>query len=201
MRRTTPLAIAIFLASALALLAITAGALPTPAPDSDLPSLQPPWECGYTSRVTQGHDGTTHAGYGKYAWDFSLPEGTPITAPAAGVVRKVRDDSTLYGCDPRYGWDANYVVIDLEDGHEVLLLHLQADSALVSVGDQVAPGDPIARVGNSGWTCGTHLHMQVQRTCNSWWCPSQKATLNGAVPQRGDHLRRQCRFRSSASTT
>lgn len=152
--------------------------------------LEIPWSCDDEFRVSQAHNGKTHQGWSQYAWDFATPEGTVVTAPVDGTVRKVRDDSTRYGCDSSYGWDANYVVIDMHDGFDVLLLHLQADSALVSEGDEVRRGQPLARVGNSGWVCGTHLHMQVQRTCTSWWCPSVPASfVDGYLPERGHHLR------------
>ena len=160
--------------------------------EAALVDLQAPWSCGSTYRISQGHEGTTHDGWGRYAWDFSTPEGTLLRAPAAGVIRALRDDSQAYGCDPRFAWDANYAVIDLEDGHDVLLLHLQPGSALVKEGQRVEVGDPIARVGNSGWVCGTHLHLQVQRTCRSWWCPSQPATLQGETLERGALLTRTC---------
>jgi murein DD-endopeptidase MepM/ murein hydrolase activator NlpD len=191
------LLVALLVPLTLFVLMVTTWAVPThhvePDPDLDaVADLDAPWSCNATFRVSQGHHGATHDGWGRYAWDFSTPEGTTITAPAAGVVRFVRDDSRLYGCDPRFGWDANYVVIDLQNGYDVLLLHLMADSALVEVGQPVEAGQPVGQVGNSGWVCGTHLHMQVQRRCESWWCPSEPATLQGRLPDRGDLLFRQC---------
>ena len=162
---------------------------PLPSFSPILTDLQAPFACDTAFRVSQGHHGRTHRGWGQFAWDFSTPEGTLLTAPVDGTVRMVRDDSTRYGCDPSYGWDANYIVLQVNDQVEVLLLHLQADSALVEVGDFVLAGTPLARVGNSGWVCGTHLHLQVQRSCSSWWCPSLPATFEGNLaPARGDHL-------------
>ena len=159
-----------------------------------LTNLQAPFACDQSFRVSQGHHGRTHRGWGQFAWDFSTPEGTLLTAPVDATVRLVRDDSTRYGCDSSYGWDANYIVLQVDDEIEVLLLHLQAGSALVASGDRVSAGTPIARVGNSGWVCGTHLHLQVQKRCTSWWCPSLPATFEGNFsPDRGDHLQaRSC---------
>lgn len=175
-------------------LIVTATVQPAPEPPGiqAAADLMAPWSCGSTYRVSQGHEGATHGGWGRYAWDFSTPEGTLLTAPAAGVIRAIRDDSHSFGCDPRFAWDANYAVIDLEDGHDVLLLHLQPDSGLVKEGQRVEVGDPIARVGNSGWVCGTHLHLQVQVTCESWWCPSRPATFGGGIPNQGALLSRSC---------
>lgn len=170
--------------------------VPDPSPIMD---LEIPWSCDEEYRVSQGNDGRTHHGWGQYAWDFAIPLGTTVTAPAAGVVRKVRDDSTRYGCDAAYGWDANYVVIDVGDGHDVLLLHLEAGSALVEKGDYVVPGQPVAKVGNSGWVCGPHLHMQVQKSCTSWWCPSVPGRFKGGLnPETGIHLRPDTCFEPEA---
>lgn len=159
-------------------------------PQAVVTDLQIPWECNQEYNVSQGNHGSTHSGWGRYAWDFSTPKGTVVTAPADGVVRKVRDDSTRYGCDSRFGWDANYVVIEMDNGYDVLLLHLKAESSLVEEGDPVVVGQPVGRVGNSGWVCGTHLHLQVQRRCSSWWCPSVPATFaDSHNPSTGTAMR------------
>ena len=42
----------------------------------------------------------------------------------------------------------------------------------VSVGQRVAQGDTIGTSGNSGWSTGAHLHVQVQQNCGIWWCQS-----------------------------
>ena len=60
----------------------------------------------------------------------------------------------------------NYVVIERADGLQVALLHLMHDSVLVKAGDEVAEGDPIGRVGNSGFSTQPHLHLEVSRAKN-----------------------------------
>ncbi len=156
---------------------------------SAAPPLKAPWACGDAYAVSQSHDTGSHVGKGKWSWDFAMPVGTPLVAPANGVVREVRQDSTKYGCSPSYAYDANYVVIAFNDGTEALFLHLEANSVPVAVGDRVLAGDPIGRVGMSGWTCGPHLHFQVQKTCDSWWCRSTRATFETwGDPDKGQKL-------------
>jgi murein DD-endopeptidase MepM/ murein hydrolase activator NlpD len=50
-------------------------------------------------------------------------------------------------------------------------MHLSKGS--VSVGDPIAQGDEIGKSGNSGWSTGPHVHVQVQSDCGIWWCQSQ----------------------------
>lgn len=153
------------------------------------PLLASPFPCEQNFPVSQGNHGRTHNGWGKYAWDFSTPVGAPIVSPVAGEVIRVRDDSIRYGCDPSFGWDGNYILISIDEETDLLLLHLEANSARVEVGDQVDIGTPLAKVGNSGWVCGTHLHVQVQRRCNTWWCPSLPASFEGGKnPGRGEFV-------------
>ncbi|RDV39870.1 M23 family peptidase [Bradymonadaceae bacterium TMQ3] len=162
-----------------------------PPPLPELGQLELPWECSEAFRVTQTHDVGSHTGLGTWAFDFDLPVGTPVSAPAAGEVRLVHDDSTRHGCGPEFAWDANYVVIDLQNGYDALLLHLDAGSVTVKPGDKVEAGQVVGRVGNSGWVCGTHLHFQVQRSCSSWWCQSVPAGFaEHPQPQTGQELSR-----------
>ncbi len=157
------------------------------------PQLALPWPCEQTYRCTQGHNGGSHTGLGAWAWDFGLAEGHAVHAAAAGTVRRLRMDSTQGGCDRAYANDANYVVIDHGDGTSALYLHLQTNSSVLQVGDLVAAGDFIARVGLTGWVCGAHLHFQVQENCSSWWCASMPATFQGhGDPANGASLVDSC---------
>jgi murein DD-endopeptidase MepM/ murein hydrolase activator NlpD len=159
----------------IALLALAILLVTTPALGA--PPLHAPWTCGEVYPVSQSHKTGSHVGKGTWSWDFAMPVGTPVVAPAGGVVRKVRQDSTRHGCNSSYAYDANYVILAFQDGTEALFLHLEANSVPLSVGDRVRAGDTIGRVGMSGWTCGPHLHFQVQTTCDSWWCASTPASF------------------------
>lgn len=140
------------------------------------PHLEAPWACEDTYPCTQGNGGaTSHTGMGQYAWDFGLPLGTEIKAAQGGTITKIRMDSQSGGCSQAFANDPNYVVIDHGDGTTGLYLHVEANSSPFSLGDVVETGDTIARVGLTGWTCGPHLHFQVQEQCASWWCQSLPA--------------------------
>ncbi len=81
--------------------------------------------------------------------DVTAPLGTPIEAPAAGVVREA-------------GWEAGYgntIVIDHGFGTETKFAH--ASKILVREGQRVTRGQRIALVGNTGLATGPHLHYEV----------------------------------------
>jgi MYXO-CTERM domain-containing protein len=145
------------------------------------PVLEVPWRCGEAHACTQANgDPTSHTGFAEFAWDFGMPLGADVLAARGGVVLMIKVDSQFGGCSHVYANDANYVLIDHRDGTAGLYLHVHANSSNLQVGDPVAAGDVIARVGQSGWTCGPHLHFQVQEICGSWWCQSLPAEFSGA---------------------
>lgn len=100
--------------------------------------------------------------------------GRPVLAPSAGrVVRVVEEFEDNEGLDsfPRrsllddlrrpdwvYG---NYVVLEASPSRFLLLAHLEKGSVVVSKGESVARGDPIARAGNSGNSLSPHLHVHA----------------------------------------
>lgn len=57
--------------------------------------------------------------------------------------------------------DGNAVVLDLGDGNYALYAHFQPGSLRVKAGDQVARGQVLGLVGNSGNSVAPHLHFQV----------------------------------------
>lgn len=56
----------------------------------------------------------------------------------------------------------NHVMI-VDNGTQIILGHLMKGSVGVSHGDSVTRGDPVGRVGNSGYSNEPHLHVQVLR--------------------------------------
>ncbi|MEZ4239768.1 MAG: M23 family metallopeptidase [Myxococcota bacterium] len=122
-----------------------------------------PFTAGREVRVGQGfHGPLSHTGAAAYAVDFPVPEGTLVRAARAGRVASLREDSDA-GCgDPSCAPLANSVVVDHGDGTFATYLHLQRDGVLVSDGDIVARGQPIARSGTTGFSTGPHLHLEVR---------------------------------------
>lgn len=84
-----------------------------------------------------------------YGIDIVSDEGSPVQAAGAGVVVEVANDQPL----------GLYVVIDHGQGVSTKYAHLQ--SAVVQVGEQVAKGQEIAKVGKTGTTKDAHLHFAV----------------------------------------
>ena len=81
--------------------------------------------------------------------DVSAPMGTPIEAPAAGIVRST-------------GWEAGYGnTIEIDHGFGIVTRFAHTSRILVRQGQHVQRGERIALVGNSGLATGPHLHYEV----------------------------------------
>lgn len=78
--------------------------------------------------------------------DFGCEVGTLVYAPHDGKATVKDDGGTGYGL---------HVVIDAPTRRSVLA-HLS--QSLVSNGQQISQGDPIAKSGNSGFSTAPHLH-------------------------------------------
>lgn len=119
------------------------------------------------------HDGSDYILKGGFS---TMDEGsTPVIAAAAGTVVLAQDgyydrchgDSTTgdVSCDG-YEIVANAVTLEHEgsDGSRwrTLYWHLKTDSVAVEVGDRVARGQELGRVGSSGYSTLPHLHFELQ---------------------------------------
>ena len=125
-----------------------------------------PYKEGEAYQITTlpGHD--HHNGIYKEAIDFGLPSGTPVVAIADGVVVDVKRDSDLGGCSEKLADHANLVRIKIAEGLQVLYLHLRYNSVEVRKGQKVSLGQELARSGNTGFSCGAHLHIVLERLCD-----------------------------------
>ena len=81
--------------------------------------------------------------------DFRTYGGTPVSAPAAGIV-VLAEPLGLWG---------NAVVLD--HGWGVLTGYAHLSTIEVIVGQRVAQGELIAKVGNTGLSTGSHLHWEM----------------------------------------
>ncbi|MDQ3156243.1 MAG: M23 family metallopeptidase [Actinomycetota bacterium] len=114
--------------------------------------------------------------------------GRPILAPVSGRVVAVHQGEVDHGARRsqltlvpyalgqaarlRQGVGAiagNYVIISSPgSGVFVGVMHLQADSILVSVGQDVGEGEHIANCGNTGNSTQPHVHMQAMNSADPW---------------------------------
>lgn len=85
--------------------------------------------------------------------DIAAPTGTPIYAPAAGIIQAATD---LYDGKPGYG---TVVVLETDGGVSTLFSHL--DAYTVRAGERVTQGQQIATVGSSGKSTGPHVHIET----------------------------------------
>jgi murein DD-endopeptidase MepM/ murein hydrolase activator NlpD len=91
--------------------------------------------------------------------DLAARAGTPVRAPAEGVVRWAGEPPTGAG---EAWWRLGRLVV-LQHGDGYLTVFGHCDRTLVRAGQRVAAGAPIATVGASGWTPTPRLHYEVRR--------------------------------------
>lgn len=95
-------------------------------------------------RFFNGQERNPHSGL-----DFAVPTGTPIKAPAAGRVILVGD----------YFFNGKTVFLDHGQGLISMFCHLSVID--VKVGDEIARGGHVGKVGATGRATGPHLHWNV----------------------------------------
>lgn len=140
-------------------------------PGEPTPHTHTPWpeqRYAYDLSILRGDtghrssfDGDAAKNESFYAWD------QPIRAAADGTVVEVVDD-----VPDNFGRTQNpanasrrnaRVVIGHGDDRYTIYAHLRQGSAVVKVGQHVAAGDPLGRVGNAGFSTEPHLHFACFR--------------------------------------
>jgi len=122
-----------------------------------------PFASGQQYLLTQGPGGNTHQGYGYYAFDFNLPEGTPVHAARTGKVLKVVQNLSYSGKIGTGFQQANHILIVHRDGTMADYAHLKKNGARVKLNQIVKTGDLIGISGNTGYSSGPHLHFAVSK--------------------------------------
>ena len=82
--------------------------------------------------------------------DIAAPPGTPIFAPADGVV-------SYAGYDSGYG-----KLISIDHGYGMVTRYGNVSKIYTTVGQKIKRGDVIGAVGNTGRSTGPHLHYEVR---------------------------------------
>ncbi|MFO7715423.1 M23 family metallopeptidase [Desulfosarcina sp.] len=82
-----------------------------------------------------------------YGVDIAAPTGTPVKAPADGVVTLTHDDMFYSG---------GTLIVD--HGHGLSTVYMHLHKIMVQEGQRVGQGDVIAQVGATGRVTGPHLH-------------------------------------------
>nr|WP_122012539.1 M23 family metallopeptidase [Maliibacterium massiliense] len=102
--------------------------------------------------------GSISSGFGSrwgsfhYGIDIAAPAGTAVYASKAGTV--VRTTS---------GWGGGYGnMVEIDHGNGVRTRYAHNSANLVSVGQQVAQGQQIAKVGSTGDSTGNHCHFEIR---------------------------------------
>ena len=98
-----------------------------------------------TRRVLNGQPRQPH-----YGVDIAVAGGTPVRAPAGGIVRLAAPDLYFSGG-----------TLILDHGHGVSSTFLHLKRILVREGERVRQGEPIAEAGSTGRSTGAHLDWRV----------------------------------------
>ncbi|QLC23504.1 M23 family metallopeptidase [Parasphingopyxis sp. CP4] len=100
-----------------------------------------------SQRIYRGEPGSYHSGV-----DIARPSGTPIVAPADGVV--------VLATETPFSLEGYLLIIDHGMGLNSAFLHLSRID--VTLGQVVERGQRIAAIGSSGRATGPHLHWGMK---------------------------------------
>ena len=103
--------------------------------------------------------------------DFAATSGTPVVAPADGVVVEAR----------RWGGYGNWLRIRHNNGLESGYGHLSRYGSGIRAGQRVSQGQVVAYVGSTGASTGPHLHYEL-------WRNGQRINPAGVRTQEGTEL-------------
>lgn len=150
--------------------AVTVGAIPGSRTDSTGTYIWP------TTGVITSPFGSREISVGSTnhkGVDIGNKIGTDVWAADGGTVIYAQDSKGSYG---------NFIKIQHDNGVVTCYAHLS--EILVSVGDKVAQGEVIAKMGNTGRVTGPHLHFEIRPDGVTAVNPINSAKYLSGKPQR-----------------
>jgi hypothetical protein len=125
-----------------------------------------PWPFDGTYSITQGPRQTTnkctHKGSLSESADFGMSTGTPIKSMSEGkVLFAGLDPSSAGGAKSGYGYYAD-ITAKTDDGKEFMIRYAHFSTLTVRTGDTVRVGQVIGLSGNTGYSTGSHLHLEYR---------------------------------------
>ncbi|MCL6432180.1 MAG: M23 family metallopeptidase [Anaerolineae bacterium] len=130
-----------------------------------------PWPGGQYAYVTQIDVDPYHLN--QVDFDIlGLAASGDVYASKPGRVVFVKECSNYGACDYSARGKGNMVVIEHAPGEYSWYLHLAYNSVPVEVGDWVGYGTKIGVEGNTGYSCGVHLHYMVSTGHTAWTDPN-----------------------------
>ncbi len=114
-------------------------------------------------RVLNGEPKRPH-----YGVDVAAPEGSPVVAPADGIVALAEDDLYYTGG-----------TVMLDHGHGLTSVFLHMSEVAAPLGARVRQGELIGRIGATGRVTGAHLDWRI----NLFTTRLDPALLVGPMPE------------------
>lgn len=176
-------------ATAVLPLALLAASLfaPVASRADGLAGYQLPWRLSVAHKVGGSWYGEgRHTGADAYALDFNL-KYEPVLAVQSGTVVKAVSAYPDPGGQACYAQSSagygNYVVVSHAGGYTSVYGHLSR--VVVTAGTPVTQGQQIGVSGNTGRSCGAHLHFSLRKSGRAY----RPEPIGGYTSIRHDHAR------------
>lgn len=139
-----------------------------------------PYPVGTEYMCMQGWNGSmSHYGVFSYAVDFTMQNGTIVTASKEGIVEWIEGGYSNSDAVPGH---ENVIIVRHEDSTFARYVHLSPNSARVRLGQTVKTGDTLGLSGQSG-TPIAHLHFDITKGCNDRNCQTVSFSFVNTILQ------------------